>query len=364
MINIKKRIEQAKALLLIEQPYFGSIASAQKSKLNEDIQTFTSDPEFFQYNDDYIECLGDDELKFILTNSAMHQALGYENRQDGRMSWLWTMAQDYAINSLLVNNGLELPDALLYDDKFDEMSCEAIYKILEDEIDDDKHTPKEVENIKYEKMPDTNEYDEDPAEITDMNQQLLNKAKLQGDLPLGIEILVPRLNKSEISWRDELYTVIENSVKFDYTLSPPNKRYLWQGIALPALSGTKVKIVIAIDSSGSIDANLLSIFLSEIESILNQFENFEIDLLIADAKVHEHHIIYPGDSIEYNIKGGGGTNFEETFKYIDENINDITLMLYFTDGLGKFPIEEPFYDVVWVMPKEGQTLPFGRVINL
>ena len=362
MVNIEKKIEQTKATLLIEQPYFGSIASAQKSKLNEDIQTFTSDPEFFQYNDDYIECLNDDELKFILTNSAMHQAFGYENRQEGRMSWLWTMAQDYAINSLLVNNGLELPDALLFDDRFDDLSCEAIYKILEDEIDDEKHTPKDVENIKYEKMQDTNEYDQDPIE--DIHEQLLNKAKMQGDLPLGIEILVPRLNKSEISWRDELFTVIENSVKFDYTLSPPNKRYLWQGIALPALSGTKVKIVIAIDSSGSIDNNLLAIFLSETESILNQFENFEIDLLIADAKVHEHHIIYPGDAIEYNIKGGGGTNFEETFNYIDENINDVTLMLYFTDGLGKFPIDEPFYDVVWVMPKEGQNIPFGRVINL
>ena len=362
MINIQKRIEQAKASLLVEQPYFGSIASAQKSKLNEDIQTFASDPLYFEYNDDYIECLSEDELKFILTNSAMHQALGYTQRQEGRMSWLWTMAQDYAINSLLVNNGLELPDALLYDDKFDDMSCEAIYKILEDEIDDDKHTPKEVENIRYEKMQDTNEYDEDPIE--DMHEQQINKAKLQGDLPLGIEILVPRLNKSEISWRDELFTVIENSVKFDYTLFPPNKRYLWQGIALPALSGTKVKIVIAIDSSGSIDGELLSLFLSETESILNQFENFEIDLLIADAKVHEHHIIYPGDEMEYSVKGGGGTSFEETFNYIEENINDVTLMLYFTDGLGKLPDDEPFYDVVWVMPKKGQTLPFGRVINL
>jgi len=362
MIKIEKRIEQAKAVLLIEQPYFGSIASSQKSKLNEDIQTFASDPLYFEYNDDYIECLSEDELKFILTNSAMHQALGYTQRQEGRMSWLWTMAQDYAINSLLVNNGLELPDALLYDDKFDDMSCEAIYKILEDEIDDDKHTPKDVENIRYEKMQDTNEYDEDSIE--DMHEQQINKAKLQGDLPLGIEILVPRLNKNEISWRDELFTVIENSVKFDYTLFPPNKRYLWQGIALPALSGTKVKIVIAIDSSGSIDGELLSLFLSETESILNQFENFEIDLLIADAKVHEHHIIYPGDGIEYNIKGGGGTNFEETFNYIDENINAVTLMLYFTDGLGKFPDDEPFYDVVWVMPKQRQTLPFGRVINL
>jgi len=361
---IEQRIKQIKANLLLEQPYFGSVAMLQKPKLNEDIQTFASTPEHFEYNDDYIECLDDEELSFLLTNSAMHQALGYTNRKEGRMDWLWIMAQDYAINSLLVNNGLKLPDALLYDEKFDTLSAEAIYKILEDEIDEDKHTPKEVENIRYEKMPEVNEYDQDPVDTQDMNQQLLNKTKLQGDLPLGIEILVPNLDNATITWEDELYTIIENSVKFDYSLFPPNKRYISQDMALPSLSGTRTKLVIAIDSSGSIDGVLLGKFLSEVESIMNTFVDFEIDLLIADAKVHEHHVLYAGDELEYTIKGGGGTNFEETFRYIDENINHVTLFLYFTDGFGKMPQDEPMYDVVWVCDNKQALFPFGRVLSL
>jgi len=360
MNNCEQRIKQVKANLILEQPYFGSIATLQKAKQNDDIQTFLSTPTSFEYNDEYVECLDDDELSFLLTNSAMHQAFGYDNRKEGRLEWLWIMAQDYTINCLLVNNGLKLPDALLYDERFDTLSTEAIYKILEDEIDEDKHTPKEVENIRYEKMSDTNEYDENP--IDDIHEQLLNNAKLQGDLPLGIEILVPKLQTDLLSWEDELYTVIENSVKFDYKLTPPNKRYLSQGIALPSLSGEKIKIVIAVDSSGSIDQNLLTRFLNEVESIMNSFPSFEIDLLIADAKVHEHHILYPGDEIEYTIKGGGGTNFENTFLYVDENIDNITLFLYFTDGLGKFPLDEPNYDVVWIMPHEDVSIPFGRKI--
>jgi predicted metal-dependent peptidase len=361
MSEIEDRIGQVKASLLVEQPYFGSIASALKPKLNGDIQTFASTPEYFEYNDDYLECLNDDELAFLLTNSAMHQAFGYSYRKEGRMEWLWKMAQDYTINSLLVGNGLELPDGLHYDHRFDDLSTEAVYKILEDEIDEDKHTPKEVENIRYEKMPEVNEVDEDPIE--DLHEQLLNKAKLQGDLPLGIEILVPKLESAKISWKDELYTAIENAVKFDYQLLPPNKRYLSYGIALPSLSGTKVKLVIAIDSSGSISEPMLAQFLVEVNSIMNSFENYEIDLLIADAKVHEHHILYPGDLLEYKLKGGGGTNFEETFKYIDENIDNVTLMLYFTDGMGKFPPNETVYDTVWVLTQEVQ-IPFGRFILL
>ena len=357
--NIQERISRVKASLVIEQPYFGSVASTLKPVLNEDIKTFLSTAKNFEYNDDYINTLGDEELAFVLTNSAMHQVFLHESRIDSRMEWLWVLATDYAINCLLVNNGLELPEHVNYDERFDDMSAEAIYATLENEIDDDKHSPEQVSQIKFEEHQEQ-EIDNNES-IQDMHEQLINKAKLQGDLPLGIEILVPNLFEGKMSWEDELYNVIEQSIRFDYRLLPANKRYISQGIALPALSGSKAKIVIAIDSSGSIDGALLSQFLAEDESIMNTYENFEIDLLVADAKVHEHHILYPGDELSYTLKGGGGTNFENTFEYINENIDEVNLLLYFTDGFGKFPEDEAFFETVWVLSDEVE-VPFGRTI--
>ena len=359
--NIQSRISKVKASLIIEQPYFGSIASTLKPVLNEDIKTFLSTAKNFEYNDDYINSLSNEELGFILTNSAMHQVFLHEARIDSRMQWLWVLATDYAINCLLVNNGLELPEHVNYDERFDDMSAEAIYASLENEIDDDKHSPEQVSQIKFEEHQEQ-EIDNDES-IQDMHEQLLNKAKLQGDLPLGIEILVPNIFEGKISWEDELYNVIEQSIRFDYRLLPPNKRYISQGIALPALSGSKAKVVIAIDSSGSVDGSLLAKFLAEVESIMNTYENFEIDLLVADAKVHEHHILYPGDELSYTLKGGGGTNFENTFEYINENIDEVNLLLYFTDGFGKFPEDEAFFETVWVLSDEIE-VPFGRSIFL
>lgn len=359
--QIEQRISRVKSSLIIEQPYFGSIASSQKAVLNEDLKTYLSTSRNFEYNDDYINSLSDEELGFVLTNSAMHQAFLHDKRVDSRMQWLWVLATDYAINCLLVNNGLELPDGVNYDERFDDMSAEAIYAALENEIDDDKHTPEQVSQIKFEKHQEQ-EID-DNQEIQDMHEQLLNKAKLQDDLPLGIEILVPNLYEGKISWEDELYNIIEQSVRFDYKLIPPNKRYISQGFALPSLQGTKAKLVVCIDSSGSIDGKLLSKFLAEVESIMNSFENFEIDLLVADAKVHEHHILYAGDELSYTLKGGGGTNFENTFKYVDENIDEVNLLLYFTDGFGKFPQEEPTYESVWVLSEDIE-VPFGRKLLL
>lgn len=361
MIDIIKRIEKVKASLIIDQPYFGSISSYLKPIQNDDIKTFLSSSSTFEYNDEYIQNKSDEELAFLLTNAAMHQAFLQELRLDSRMQWLWTLATDYAINSLLVNNGLELPDDMNYDDRFDDMSAESIYAILENEIDDEKHTPQKVSQIKYENQISSDEMQEN---IKDINQELLNKAKLQGDLPLGIELFVPKLYEGKISWRDELYDVIEHALKFDYRLIPPNKRYISQGIALPSLSGTKMKLVIALDSSASVDEKMLSMFLAEVDSIMNSFENYEIDLLVADAKVQEHYILTPGDEISYKLKGGGGTNFESTFQYIQDNIDEVNLMLYFTDGLGNFPKEEVGFDVVWVLTNNELSVPFGRTIFL
>lgn len=361
--QIEKRIAQTKAKLLIEQPYFGTVAAMQKAKLNEDIQIFQSTPTHFEYNDDYLEYINDDELAFLMTNSAMHHALGYDTRKEGRLDWMWTLAQDYAINSLLVNNGLSIPSGLNYDESFDGMSAESIYNILELDAEADKHTPKETNHIRHEKMDEVDLPDENPIDA--MHEQAIEKIKQQGDLPLGIELVIPKVYEGQISWRDELYTVIENSFKFDYRLSPPNKRYLADGIALPSLSGEIMRLVVCVDSSGSIDENTLSEFLGEIESIINSFENFEIDLLIADAKVQEHHVLYPGDILEYTIKGGGGTRFDTTFEYIDKNLNAPKLVLYFTDAYGTFGEYEPDYDLIWILTNDANpNIPYGRKLYL
>jgi len=51
------------------------------------------------------------------------------------------------------------------------------------------------------------------------------------------------------------------------------------------------------------------------------------------------------------------------FKFIKENLEDIELLLYFSDLNGKFPDEVPSYSVKWIAPKESQ-VPFGDIIVL
>ena len=92
-----------------------------------------------------------------------------------------------------------------------------------------------------------------------------------------------------------------------------------------------------------------------------QYPNFEIDLITVDARIQSHEVFLPGEALVYEIKGGGGTDFRPVFEYIDRYIDHPTLLIYFTDGLGTFPSQEPNYDLLWVMP-ESQDVPFGEVM--
>ena len=136
--QLKQKVSEAKAKLLVDYPYFGTLASRLELTQNDNIQAYLSDGVRFEYNDDYLLDLSQDELSFALSNGAMHAALAYENRQNGRMSWLWQLATDHAINTMLVANGLEAPMEVLVESRFDGMYAEEIYAILKDEIQNEE----------------------------------------------------------------------------------------------------------------------------------------------------------------------------------------------------------------------------------
>jgi hypothetical protein len=68
-----------------------------------------------------------------LEHEVMHPALQHHTRRNGRDPSRWNMACDYAINPILVDAGLTLPEGVLLEDRFRGMSAERIYNQLEEE---------------------------------------------------------------------------------------------------------------------------------------------------------------------------------------------------------------------------------------
>jgi len=383
--NLTNKISRAKAKLLVEYPYFGTLASRLEFEVNDDIPNFLTDGSRFEYNDDYLDGLELDELGFALSNGAMHAALGHDNRQKGRMGWLWQLATDHAINTMLVENGLEAPFGINYDERFEGMYAEEIYATLKDEIQNEEYDDDESnetgfneENKRRQEQMKNAEGDHDPdkkrpqMEVENVAQEMqweqiakeaMEKFDKQGELPGGIERFFELLVIAKVDWRSELDHAINVHAKTDYRLMPPSKKLLYMGTYLPASYSEQLELVIAIDSSGSVDELLLGRFMAEIESLLLLYPSYQIDLLICDAKIHSHQQFVNGEPLQYELKGGGGTDFRPVFEWLEQHGPLNPLLLYFTDLQGKFPEVEPPFETLWIAPEHLDT-PFGKTIVL
>ncbi|MDO5344633.1 MAG: VWA-like domain-containing protein [Lachnospiraceae bacterium] len=133
------------------------------------------------------------------------------------------------------------------------------------------------------------------------------------------------------------------------------------------------ELVIAIDTSGSCTAQMVSRFLGETYGILAEKENFfrkmKVYLIQCDCSIQDVTVIRSGEEWEeYRshavIKGRAGTDFRPVFRYVEQerekkNIRNLRALIYFTDGDGVYPGVKPDYETAFVFVKR---TPFmGRV---
>lgn len=341
------KIAKAKAKLMLENPYFGSIVSTLEFGINNEIETYKNNGEKLLYNESYIDEIDGDDVEFILASSAMHRVLQHQNRAIDRHSKVWQFASELVVNAMMIQNGFELPIKATYQDRFRGMYVEEVYAVLINEMEDE-YAQENEEQITQ----------DDESLDQEFLEQLFKKLENADALPKDLEYILTRHKSHRINWRDELYRYIATYDKSQFNFFPPNRKYLYRGIYIPSLSSDLLSIVIAIDTSGSIDDELLAIFLAEVEAIMENYPHYQIELIQADNKVQSHEIFTTGEPLNYTIKGRGATNFIPTFEYIDDKIGTPTLLIYFSDGAGKFPQIAPSYDVLWVSHKAIE-IPFG-----
>ncbi|MDX9813538.1 MAG: VWA-like domain-containing protein [Sulfurimonas sp.] len=356
------KVSKAKAKLLLEYPFFGSLASKIEIVQNDDLQSFKTDGIKLEINSDFLDSLSTDELMSVLANGAMHITLEFTNRQQNRSSWLWQLAFDYAINDMLLSSGFVEFETQNYQKRFTGMYAEQIYALLRDEILRDE-LEYEGEDSKDTKVDEPQDDLADERLFGEEAKLMLDDELAKGEKLEYLERFFKLQKPLEINWRDELKSAITRDSKDNYTLLPPNKKFLYADIYLPSCVSEKFKLVVAIDSSGSIDEQLLGEFVSELNYLVLFLPNYELDVIVCDDRVRSHQKFYSGDSIEVSVSGGGATDFRAVFEFIDTHIDDVNLLLYFSDLDGVFPKYPPNYEVKWVSKNQKDT-PFGEVIAL
>jgi predicted metal-dependent peptidase len=166
----------------------------------------------------------------------------------------------------------------------------------------------------------------------------------------------------KVDWRDVLRRYLSAAAKSDYAWTPPNRRYIARGLYLPSLrSETLGPVVVAVDTSGSIDDATLAAFSAETASILDEAAPEAVHVVYCDAEVRATERFEPGDGIRLTPHGGGGTAFRPVFDWIGQSDIQPVCAVYLTDLDGTDFGPPPDYPVLWVSTLR-TSAPFGEVI--
>lgn len=428
VVDVKTRISQTRARLLLDHPWFGSLAMRLHMEADEKQPTVYTDGTILTYNTKFVQGLNDKELTTVVAHEVMHCALRHMFRAGGREMKTWNDACDYVVNSLLKDNGFQLPAGALEDTSKDykDMSAEQVYAKLiaekppgggngpskwdkpnptgsfgqgrppssdqpqEKKKDKDKGGDKKKDKNKGDGQGDPTDGDGDgdqddqdgdqpgsprPDGLPPMSEsdweiaaeQASAVAKKAGKLPAGADRTLAASRKPPANWREILRRFLQQSTPSDYSWAHPNRRHIWQGLYLPGQKRENMpKFMVAIDTSGSIDQVLLSLFAKELTGILHECRPDEIEVVYCDAQVHKPtQIFYPDDAeLELKPKGGGGTAFQPVFDYIAKMEEKPAACIYFTDLYGDKPIQPEEYPVLWVVPEQYSNMnpPWGEKV--
>ena len=372
-MNADILLTKAKSQLTSKYPYFGMLASRLKHEVKEEIRSYASNGVRFLYNPSFVENCSVEELSFVLTNCVMHHILAHQQRKLKRKGFLWQLATDFAINNLLFKNGIKIPNGANFDKKYKNMYAEEIYEALKKERieagldafeESENEKNQEEEQNKFSKVRNIEEnLDERDEEQWEYAQALAKEVATRKSLmPLGFERLAKKVEAKNIDWKFELYNAINRHMRNNYAFMPPNKKHLYRGFALPSLTSDTLSLIVAIDTSGSIQEEILGAFVEEFKTIMQNFPAVNIELLIADAKIQGVYSFKNAQDIDFALRGGGGTDYRPVFDYIDANFPMSSMLLYFTDGDGIFPRIPPSYEVLWALSNKKDRIPFGRSI--
>ena len=391
-----KLLSAAGARLILDRPFLGALSLRLPAKAADDwCKTVATDARALYYNPVYIRSLSVRQIESVLAHEALHCALNHFSRRQHREQQRWDLACDFAVNSILVQEGFTLPPESLHMPDFDGMSAEEIYPMLDDNQQQETQDQHVYDRSGQGGADQQQSSDHQSGQTTESDgtdggsghgagrppplgreerdvlgtqwQQRMAGAAQQamqsGKLSAEMARLVDHLLQSQVPWRSLLARYMSLKGRNDFNYHRPSRR---EGDAiLPSLRSAELEVVIAIDTSGSITDSEMRSFVSEVDALKGQVKA-RITLLACDCEMHadapwqfepwEHMDMPP-------LSGGGGTSFEPVFEWCARQDTAPDTLIYFTDAQGSFPSDPPVFPVVWLV-KGRQAVPFGDRIQL
>jgi len=360
---------KARASLILDQPFFGTLCLRLKPVETEDMPTGATDGVHLFYNPKWFEKQTPLERVGFLAHEVMHVVLMHHTRRQEREPERWNIAADYAINNHLVKEGFILPRGGLIDEQYENMMSETIYADLPDSNSGENGL---LDPGKCGGVLDHPDMDGTQGKANNIETQLTvainqasEQAKAQGKLSGNLETLVNGVVEPKVNWKAVLARFLRANNKADFTWQRPNRRMIANGLYLPSMHNPCLEeICVVCDTSGSRTDKELNQDLGEISYILRELNPERIHLIQCDYEVNKDEE-YSRESLplEVTFEGRGGTAFEPAFTYINEKYPHTAAVIYLTDLEANEFGDKPQYPVLWIT-NYSEEAPFGEIIKI
>lgn len=360
--KVIEKLTTARVGLLLRHPFFGNLATRLKLVDASDwCPTLATDGRTFYYNVGFVDRLTPKQAEFGFAHEVLHNVFDHIGRRDSRDPTLSNIAADYAVNQILKDERIgEVPDwiKIFQDNKYRGMSYEQIYDDLYEKADKidigslgellDEHLDGEGngeggdddggdQEGKGKGRPKLSA--EDKKKIRDeIKEAMVSAAQAAGagKIPAGVARMIKDFTEPKMDWRELLRMNIQSILKSNFSFSRPNRKSQMSGAILPGMMNDEtVDVCCAIDMSGSISDKQAKDFISEVKGIMDEYVDFKLKLWCFDTDVYnfaEFTSDTAGDILTYEVKGGGGTDFDANWEFMKENDIEPKRFIMFTDG--------------------------------
>jgi predicted metal-dependent peptidase len=393
--DIREKLVTARVGLLLRASFFGNLATRMRL-VNADAwcSTAATDGRNFYYNSRFVNLLKPKEIEFLFGHEVLHCVYDHFGRRGDRDPQLFNIANDYCVNADLKKHRVgqfitSVP--CLYDKEYEGLSSEEIYDILyqnvqkininqlieqmldehlegDDDGFDDSKDDGEGNNQGNAKRPKLSKEERDQIrdEIKEAVIAAASACDDAGNLPAGVKRILQDLTEPKMNWRELLRMQLESTIKSDYTWMRNSRRGWHMDAIMPGMKmDPMIDIAVSLDASGSISESMLKDFLSEVGGIMEQFPAYRIHVVTFDTRTY-NPVQYNSENLDsisdYEVAGGGGTDFDCVFEYFKENEIEPKRHIMFTDG---YPCgswgDENYCDTVFIIHGNTSIVPpFGQ----
>ena len=362
---VREKLITARIALLLKAPFFGNLATRLKLvNADEWLGTAATDGRNFYYNSEFVNRLPQKQLEFLVGHEVLHVVYDHMGRRQDRDGQLYNIAADYCVNADLIDSKIGEKITVvpvLYDRKYTGMSSEEVYDLLyenaekidindllkqmldehlddSDEADDGDSEGDSKGDKDGKGRPSKMTAEEKKALRDEIREAVLQAAEAAGagNLPAGVKRMINSLTNPQLNWRELIRQQVQSLVKADFTWARPNRKGQHMDAILPGSNFAEtIDVSVSIDASGSMSDTMLRDILSEVKGIMEAFDDFKLDVWTFDTKVYGYEKYTPDnidDIDDYELQGGGGTDFECNWDFMRENELTPKLFIMFTDG--------------------------------